>query len=37
MCEPEEKKLPVGVPLPDLTMDEFMDIEESWSIQEDRV
>jgi phage terminase large subunit len=35
--EPEEKKLPVGIPLPDLTMDEFMDIEDSWSAREDRV
>ena len=24
------------IPLPDLTMDEFMDIEDSWSKQEDR-
>ena len=37
MREPEEKKLPVGIPLPDLTMDEFMDIEDSWSAREDRV
>src|ERR1700722_10036200 len=38
MKEPEkEEKVPVGIPLPDLTMDEFMDIEDSWSKQEDRV
>jgi hypothetical protein len=37
MREPEEEKVPVGIPLPDLTMDEFMDIEDSWSKQEDRV
>jgi hypothetical protein len=37
MREPEPEKVPVGVPLPDLTMDEFMDIEDSWSKQEDRV
>ena len=37
MREPEEEKVPVGIPLPDLTMDEFMDIEDSWSMREDRV
>jgi hypothetical protein len=37
MREPEEEKVPFGIPLPDLTMDEFMDIEDSWSKQEDRV
>ncbi len=25
------------LPLPDLTMDQFMDIEDGWSIREDRV
>jgi hypothetical protein len=33
----KEEKVPVGIPLPDLTMDEFMDIEDSWSMREDRV
>jgi hypothetical protein len=38
MREPEDKAaLPVGIPLPGLTMDEFMDMEDSWSKQEDRV
>ena len=31
------ERVPVGIPLPDLTMDEFMDIEDSWSMREDRV
>ena len=33
----KEEKVPVGIPLPDLTMDEFMDIEDGWSTREDRV
>ena len=37
MREPEEQKVPIGLPLPDLTMDQFMDLEDSWSIREDRV
>jgi phage terminase large subunit len=38
MREPEkEEKVPVGIPLPDLTMDQFMDIEDGWSMREDRV
>jgi hypothetical protein len=32
-----EKKLPIGVPLPDITMDQFMDIEDGWSAREERV
>jgi hypothetical protein len=36
MREPEEKKLPIGVPLPDIT-DQFMDIEDGWSAREERV
>ena len=36
-ARPEEERVPVGIPLPDLTMDEYMDIEDSWSKQEDRV
>jgi hypothetical protein len=37
MREPEEEKVPIGLPLPDMTMDQFMDIEDSWSTREDRV
>ena len=37
MREPEEKKVPIGLPLPDITMDQFMDIEDGWSAREDRV
>jgi hypothetical protein len=37
MREPEEKKVPIGIPLPDMTMDQFMDLEESWSARRDRV
>jgi hypothetical protein len=31
MREPEEEKVSIGIPLPDMTMDQFMDIEDSWS------
>ncbi len=27
----------IGLPLPDMTMDQFMDIEDGWSMREDRV
>ena len=37
MREPEEEKVPIGLPLPDMTMDQFMDIEDGWSMREDRV
>ena len=37
MREPEEEKVPIGIPLPDMTMDQFMDIEDSWSARRDRV
>ena len=37
MREPEEEKVPIGIPLPDMTMDQFMDIEDGWSMREDRV
>jgi hypothetical protein len=37
MSEPEPEKVPIGLPLPDLTMDQFMDIEDGWSEREDRV
>ena len=33
--EPEEQKVPIGLPLPD--MEQFMDIEDSWSMREERV
>jgi hypothetical protein len=29
--------LPIGLPLPDMTMDQFMDIEDSWSTREEMV
>jgi hypothetical protein len=32
MREPEPEKVPIGIPLPDLTTDQFMDLEDSWSI-----
>jgi hypothetical protein len=35
MREPE--KVPVGIPLPDLTMDQFMDLEDGWPRREARV
>jgi hypothetical protein len=31
MREPEEEKVSIGIPLPDMTMDQFMDLEDSWS------
>jgi len=37
MREPEPKEKPVGIPLPDLTMDQWMDIEDGWSTRQDRV
>jgi hypothetical protein len=37
MREPEEEKVPVGISLHDLTMDQFMDLEDGWSMREDRV
>jgi hypothetical protein len=37
MREPEEEKVSIGLPLPDMTMDQFMDIEDSWSARRDRV
>ena len=37
MREPEPEKAPIGLPLPDMTMDQFMDIEDSWSTREERV
>jgi hypothetical protein len=33
MREPEEEKAPIGIPLSDLSFDQFMDIEDS----EDRI
>jgi hypothetical protein len=37
MREPEEEKVSIGIPLPNMTMDQFMDLEDSWSMREDRV
>jgi len=37
MREPEDKKVPIGLPLPDMTMDQFMDIEDSWSTRKERI
>jgi hypothetical protein len=37
MRELEEKKAPIGIPRPDLTMDQFIDLEDEWSVREDRV
>jgi len=37
MREPEGEKVPIGIPLPDMTFDQFMDIEDSWSTREERV
>ena len=37
MREAEPRKVPIGLPLPDVTMDQFMDIEDGWSMREDRV
>ena len=37
MREPEEEKVSIGIPLPDMTMDQFMDLEDSWSARRDRV
>jgi phage terminase large subunit len=34
---PPPVSFPAGIPLSDLTMDEFMDIEDGWSAREDRV
>jgi hypothetical protein len=37
MREPEGEKVPIGLPLTDMTMDEFMDIVDSWLTREERV
>jgi hypothetical protein len=29
MREPDPEKVPIGLPLPDMTMDQFMDLEDS--------
>jgi phage terminase large subunit len=36
MREPEPEKVPICLPLPDMTMDQFMAIEDGWSMREDR-
>jgi hypothetical protein len=37
MREPEPEKVPIGLPLPDMTMNQFLDLEDSWSTREERV
>jgi hypothetical protein len=37
MREPELAKMPIGIPLPDLTMDQFMELEDGGSTREGRV
>ena len=37
MRELELEKVPIGLPLPDMTMDQFMNIEDGWLVREDRV
>jgi hypothetical protein len=37
MREPELEKVPVGLPLPDITFDQFMELEDGWSTREERV
>jgi hypothetical protein len=32
----ELEKMPIGIPLPDPTMDQFMDLEDGWSTREGR-
>ena len=29
--------MPIGIPLPDMTMDQFMELEDEWLMREDRV
>jgi hypothetical protein len=35
--EPEPEKVPIGIPMPQLTWDQFMDLEDEWSVREERV
>ena len=35
--EPEPEQKPAGIPLPDLTMDQFMDLDDSFSRRPERV
>ncbi len=37
MREPEPEQKPAGISLPGLTMDQLMDLEDSWSTRRDRV
>jgi phage terminase large subunit len=37
MREPEPAKVPIGISVSNLTMDQFMDLEDSWSTREERV
>jgi hypothetical protein len=36
MRELEPEKVRIGLHLPDMTMDQFMDIEDGWSARDDR-
>jgi hypothetical protein len=36
MRKPEVKKVPIGLPLRDMTIDQFIDIEDGWTAREDR-
>jgi hypothetical protein len=35
MREPELEQKPAGIPLSGLTMDQFMELEDDWSMRED--
>jgi hypothetical protein len=37
IAPPKETKPPVGVSMSDITMDQFMDLEDGWSRQEEGV
>jgi hypothetical protein len=37
MREPEPERKPAGIPLQGLTMDQFMELEDSWSTRPERV
>jgi hypothetical protein len=37
MREPEPERVPIGIPMPQLTWDQFMDLEDDWSMREERV
>jgi len=37
MREPEPEKVPIGIPLPSMTFDQLHELEDDWSIREERV